>query len=44
MEARVAARAAKDWAQSDALRNELAARGVLLEDGASGSTWRYTIP
>ena len=44
MEARVAARAAKDWAQSDALRNGLAARGVLLEDGASGSTWRYTIP
>lgn len=44
MEARVAARAAKDWAQSDALRNGLAARGVLLEDGAAGSTWRYTIP
>ena len=44
MEARIAARAAKDWAQSDALRNGLAARGVLLEDGASGSTWRYTIP
>ncbi|MEY4375779.1 MAG: cysteinyl-tRNA synthetase [Pseudomonadota bacterium] len=44
MEARVAARAAKDWAQSDALRNGLAARGVLLEDGAAGSSWRYTIP
>ncbi len=44
MAARVEARAAKAWAQSDALRNGLAARGVLLEDGASGSTWRYTIP
>ena len=44
MEARIAARAAKDWAQSDALRNGLAARGVLLEDGASGSSWRCTIP
>ena len=44
MAERVAARAAKDWARSDALRDGLAARGVLLEDGAAGSSWRYTIP
>ena len=44
MAERLAARAAKDWARSDALRDGLAARGVLLEDGAAGSSWRYTIP
>ncbi|MEY4376517.1 MAG: hypothetical protein RJB26_1067, partial [Pseudomonadota bacterium] len=44
MAERMAARAARDWARSDALRDGLAARGVLLEDGAAGSSWRYTIP
>jgi cysteinyl-tRNA synthetase len=37
---RVAARSAKDYAASDKLRDELAARGVEVMDGASGSTWR----
>jgi cysteinyl-tRNA synthetase len=37
---RVAARTAKDYATSDKLRDELAARGVEVMDGASGSTWR----
>jgi cysteinyl-tRNA synthetase len=37
---RVAARAAKDYAKSDRLRDELAARGVEVMDSASGSTWR----
>ncbi|MBX3429410.1 MAG: cysteine--tRNA ligase [Hyphomonadaceae bacterium] len=37
---RVAARAAKDYAQSDKLRDDLAARGVEVMDSASGSTWR----
>ncbi|MEZ5956731.1 MAG: cysteine--tRNA ligase [Hyphomonadaceae bacterium] len=37
---RVAARAAKDYALSDKLRDDLAARGVEVMDGASGSTWR----
>ena len=37
---RVAARAAKDYTLSDKLRDELAARGVEVMDGASGSTWR----
>ena len=37
---RVAARAAKDYAMSDKLRDALAARGVEVMDSASGSTWR----
>jgi cysteinyl-tRNA synthetase len=38
--ARVAARAAKDYALSDKIRDALAARGVEVMDSASGSTWR----
>lgn len=38
--ARVAARAAKDWAEADRLRAALAERGVEVMDGAGGSTWR----
>ena len=34
------ARAAKDWATADAARNELTAMGIVLEDGANGTTWR----
>ncbi|MEQ1809630.1 MAG: cysteine--tRNA ligase [Terricaulis sp.] len=37
---RVAARASKDYALSDKLRDDLAARGVEVMDSASGSTWR----
>lgn len=37
---RVAARVAKDYALSDKLRDDLAARGVEIMDSASGSTWR----
>jgi cysteinyl-tRNA synthetase len=38
--ARVAARKARDFKESDRIRDELAAAGVLLEDGAAGTTWR----
>ena len=38
--ARTAARARKDFAESDRIRDELAARGIILEDGASGTGWR----
>ncbi|TDF39857.1 cysteine--tRNA ligase [Alteromonadaceae bacterium M269] len=38
--ARNEARANKDWAGADAARDELTAMGVVLEDGASGTTWR----
>ena len=37
---RAAARAAKDWARADAIRDSLAAAGVILEDGRDGVTWR----
>ncbi|WP_037587204.1 cysteine--tRNA ligase [Stenoxybacter acetivorans] len=37
---RQAARAAKNWAESDRIRDELAAAGIVLEDGAGGTTWR----
>jgi cysteinyl-tRNA synthetase len=38
--ARLAARKAKDFKEADRLRDELAAAGVVLEDGAGGTTWR----
>lgn len=37
LEARNQARANKDWAKSDELRNELAAQGIEVEDSAQGS-------
>lgn len=39
LDRRAAARAAKDWAGSDALRDELAALGVAVTDGPGGQTW-----
>jgi cysteinyl-tRNA synthetase len=38
--ARTAARKAKDFAEADRIRDELAAEGVLLEDGSGGTTWK----
>jgi cysteinyl-tRNA synthetase len=38
---RAAARRAKNWAESDRIRDELAAAGIVLEDKAGGqTTWR----
>jgi cysteinyl-tRNA synthetase len=37
--ARADARARKDWAASDAIRDALSAAGVVVEDGADGATW-----
>lgn len=42
--ARAAARAARDFAESDRLRDELAARGVLVEDSRDGQRWRLGGP
>lgn len=37
--ARAAAKAAKDFAQADAIRQELAGRGIVLKDSPTGTTW-----
>jgi cysteinyl-tRNA synthetase len=39
--ARVAARKARDFRESDRIRDALAAQGVLLEDGPQGTRWRW---
>jgi cysteinyl-tRNA synthetase len=39
LEERRTARAAKDFARADAIRDELTAMGVVIEDGAQGTRW-----
>jgi cysteinyl-tRNA synthetase len=40
IEARQAARKSKDFAEADRIRDALLENGVVLEDGAGGTTWR----
>ncbi len=40
VQARLDARANKDWAEADRIRDELAAEGIEIMDNAGGSTWR----
>jgi cysteinyl-tRNA synthetase len=40
IQARLDARARKDWAESDRIRDELTAMGVVIQDSAEGTIWR----
>jgi cysteinyl-tRNA synthetase len=39
IQARNAARAAKNWAESDRIRDAWAAKGIVFKDGPGGTTW-----
>jgi cysteinyl-tRNA synthetase len=41
---REAARARKDWAEADRVRNEISARGFVIEDTPNGPLWRPRRP
>ena len=40
---RAAARAAKDWTESDRVRDELVALGMQVKDGPTGTTWTRVV-
>jgi len=40
VQAREEARASKNWAEADRIRDELLAQGIVLEDTPSGTVWR----
>ncbi len=39
---RNAARVARDWVEADRLRDLLATKGIVIEDGADGTSWRMS--
>ena len=41
LDARMKARAEKNWALSDSLRDQLAAAGIEIHDGADGQSWSW---
>jgi hypothetical protein len=43
LERRRTARAAKDWAESDRVRDELTALGVRIKDGPQGTSWERAV-
>jgi cysteinyl-tRNA synthetase len=44
LEARAAARAAKDWSTADSIRARLSTAGIAVEDSADGATWSLAQP
>ena len=40
IEERNTARKEKNWKRGDEIRNDLLAKGILLEDSPSGTTWK----
>jgi cysteinyl-tRNA synthetase len=43
LDERLTARAGKDWAASDRLRDELMSRGIAVEDTRDGQRWRRLV-
>jgi cysteinyl-tRNA synthetase len=43
LDERITAREARDWAASDRLRDELADRGIAVEDTRDGQRWRRVV-
>lgn len=43
IEERTAAKAAKNWAKADEIRDRIKGLGVILEDGPQGTTWRLDV-
>ena len=37
---RTEAKASRDFSRADAIRDDLNSAGIIIEDGASGTTWR----
>ncbi|HSP58090.1 MAG TPA: cysteine--tRNA ligase, partial [Halomonas sp.] len=44
IEARAAAKKAKDFSTADAIREELAALGIVLKDSREGTSWVFEKP